>query len=212
MNLVNFATELVQALAREPLPADVDGEQDFKRRFLIPIAKGIDPLQQSVLIYSPPFRSTKCCDHPCRTKPPGGSGRVLGCPTCWHDMKVWGSVAAFGTHHTFDLVAQDDSQTLAVEAKLTAVSGGKMPNGELQRFLGQCALAATKHTFVIGLFGYRGQLKERHHGDTERARKWFESRHVEVVFRQVGQPARANSAARRPRPAQAPNPASDRDR
>ncbi len=197
MVIAHFVAELVQSLSREPILADVDGEQDFKRRFVIPIAKRIDLLQQDVLIYSPPFLNTKRCDPSCAAKPPSGSGRVLGCPKCWAAMKAWGFVAAFGTHHTFDLVAKDDSQTLAVEVKLAAVSGGKMPNGEVQRFLGQCALAATKHPFVIGLFGYRGQLKNKHHGDTEAARKWFQSRNVELVFRQVGKQARANPAVHR---------------
>lgn len=182
MNLAHFTTAFVEALNREPIPPGVDGEQDFKRRFVIPLAKRLDPTQHDVLIYSPPFLSTKRCDHPCAMTPPGGRGRVVGCPRCWAAMKAWGSVAAFGAHHTFDVVAKGRSQTLAVEVKLATLNGS-----EIQRFVGQCALAATKHPFVIGLFGYRGELKRKYDCDSDAVKKWFRGRNVEFIFRQVGE-------------------------
>jgi hypothetical protein len=86
---------------------------------------------------------------------------VLGCPRCWHDSKPLWSVAAFGSHHTFDLVAADDRERLALEAKLVRARAGRMPNGEIQRFFGQCALAASKHARVIGLLISRGPLSAK---------------------------------------------------
>jgi hypothetical protein len=44
------------------------------------------------------------------------------------------------------LVAKDAlGKTLAVEMKFVAAKGGRMPNGEIQRLMGQCTLAKTKH-------------------------------------------------------------------
>ena len=182
MTIDEFAVELIGALGREPIPPAIDGEQDFKKRFVIPEAARIDHAQRTVLLYAPPFLNKECCTPPCAKDPPAHSGRVTGCPECWANMKPWGSVVAFGTHHTFDLVAKDPSQqTLAVEAKLAEVSKGRKPNAQIQQFLGQCSLAATKHHVVIGICGDRGQWYE----DTGQVRKWFESRDVRLVFRRV---------------------------
>lgn len=35
-------------------------------------------------------------------------------------------------------------------------TGKRAPNGEFQRFLGQCAIAASRHDVVIGVAGIRG--------------------------------------------------------
>jgi hypothetical protein len=70
VKLADFATELAHALRRKSIPADIDGEKDFKRQFLIPLAKDIDPVQESVLIFSPPFLATTRCRDGCATKPP----------------------------------------------------------------------------------------------------------------------------------------------
>jgi hypothetical protein len=65
-----------------------------------------------------------------------------GCPKGWAASKAPSVVDAFGTRSNFDLVAVDRlGHTLAVEVKWLRLSGGKGPNGEFQRFIGQCALA-----------------------------------------------------------------------
>ena len=56
-------------------------------------------------------------------------------------------------------------------------------NGEVQRFMGQCSLAATKHDFVIGFCAYRGRLDGRWHEDTERVTNWFAGRNMQLVVR-----------------------------
>ena len=111
---------------------------------------------------------------------------MVGCPRCWAESKKWGSVLAFGTHHTFDLVAKDASEkTLAVEIKFVAAKGGRMPNGEIQRLMGQCSLAKTKHDYVVGICGYRGNLDPRWDTDTQAVRTWYERAGICLVFRAV---------------------------
>jgi hypothetical protein len=92
----------------------------------------------------------------------------------------------FGTSHTFDAVAKDTrGNSLAVEAKFIAVKGGRMPNGEIQRLMGQCTLAKTKHQFVIGICGYRGTLDPRWDNDTQAVTSWFEQAGISLIFRTV---------------------------
>ena len=112
---------------------------------------------------------------------------MVGDPRCWAESKKWASVLAFGTHHPFDLVAKDVSgKTLAVEMKFVAAKGGRMPNGEIQWLMGQCALAKTKHRFVIGVCGCRGNLDSRWDNDTQAVRSWSEQAGISLIFRTVG--------------------------
>jgi hypothetical protein len=76
---------------------------------------------------------------------------------------------------------------LVVEAKFVSVPGGRMPNDGMQRFFGQCALAATKHPIVIGVVGYRGVLspKTSHNRDTESVEQWFKRVGVHLAFVKV---------------------------
>ncbi len=100
--------------------------------------------------------------------------------------KKWSSVAAFGTHNNFDLVARDLSGAmLAVEIKLVKVKKGRMPNGEIQRFLGQCALASSKFNSVVGVCGYYGLLNHKYNEDTATVTKWAERIGINLVFRSI---------------------------
>jgi hypothetical protein len=111
---------------------------------------------------------------------------VVGCSQCWAESKKWASVLAFGTHHTFDLVAKDASEkTLAVEIKFVAAKSGRMPNWEIQRLMGQCSLAKTKHDYVVGICGCRGTLDPRWDTDTQAVRRWFEQAGICFVFRAI---------------------------
>ena len=65
----------------------------------------------------------------------------------------------FGTRNTFDLVARDDAgESLALEVKWLTL-GGRNPNGEFQRFIGQCVIATAVHRRVIGVCCFRGAGK-----------------------------------------------------
>jgi hypothetical protein len=180
-----FAIELAEELRRGSIEASVRTEQALERRFVIPIAKRIAERHPGTLVFTHPFRNKLRSSSPCTCEPPAAPGRIIGCPRCWALSKSWASVAAFGTHHTFDLVAKDHSDTLAVELKLVVARGNRMPNGEVQRFLGQCSLAATKHTVVIGLCVHRGIMREKWREDTEAATKWFAGRNIQLVLRPV---------------------------
>ena len=95
-------------------------------------------------------------------------------------------MTAFGTRHNFDLAVSDRAGgKLAVEVKFVTVKGGRMPNGEIQRLLGQCALATSKHEAVIGFCGYRGRLNEKWTGDTAAVTALFRRLGVDLVFREV---------------------------
>lgn len=179
-----FASELVNALTREQLPDDLCDESDFERRFIIPLASRIAAKYPDVLLLSHPFRNKSCCAPDCDTAR-GTGNSVPGCPNCWATSKQWASVTAFGTHHTFDAVARDSCDTLAVEIKLVGTRAGRNPNGELQRFLGQCSLAAAKHTAVVGICGIRAALNAKWHGDCHAVEQWFAKQNVHLVFRGI---------------------------
>lgn len=183
MSIHKFAEDLTKALSQRPLPKVFINEQDFEQALIVPLAAEMVARYSTVLLYTHPFGNMICCSPDCTEILPVKPGRVLGCPKCWSASKAWASVAAFGTHHTFDLVAKDDTHTLAVELKMVTVKGGRMPNGEMQRFLGQCTLAASKHTIVIGVFAHRGHLNVKWNRETEAVAKWLEDQNVHLVFR-----------------------------
>ena len=184
MPISAFSKELREALSREQIPGDLVSEADLERRFVVPVACELVARHADVLVYTHPFGGTSRCQPHCVHESPA-TGRVFGCPRCWTTSKAWASRAAFGTHHSFDLVARDNSHTLALEAKLSRASGGRMPNGEIQRFLGQCALAAVSHSEVIGFFAHRGELNQKWHRDTKAATDWFDAHNVRLVFRAI---------------------------
>ncbi len=186
MTVFEFQRKLVGALMRAQIPRGARTEQALERRLVTPLAARLAAAQGDVLLFSHPWGNKRHCSPDCATEPPGGAGRVVGCPRCWAASKSWASVEAFGTHHTFDLVAKDRRfHTLAVEIKLVSARGGRMPNGDIQRFLGQVALAATLHDAVIGMCGYRGSLNARWDRDTDNVKKWLKGSVVRLVFRQV---------------------------
>lgn len=185
MSVTRFADEFFHELARGPITAGLQTEQDFEIKFVVPIASRVASKHQDILLYAHPFGIRNSCLPECAKLPPGGAGRVLGCPKCWASSKDWATVAAFGSRHTFDLVARDRDNTFAAELKLVTINGGRMPNGEIQRFLGQCSLAASKHNIVVGIFGHRGKLKDKWHADTETVRKSLGIKNIRIIFREV---------------------------
>jgi hypothetical protein len=186
MSILDFRNEFVSTIKRAPVPQDIRNETDFENRFLIPIVVQLAPQYPGVRTYTHPWKNKTRCEPNCENVP--DSGRVInGCPRCWATSKKWASVSAFGTRHTFDAVAKDISgKTMAVEAKFIAAKGGRMPNGEIQRLLGQCFLAKTKHDMVIGVCGLKGSLEPRWNTDTETAHNWFARAGVDIVFRSIG--------------------------
>jgi hypothetical protein len=64
--------------------------------------------------------------------------------------------------HTLDMFVWDrpspDHECIAIEVKLCKTNGGKMPTGEFQRMIGQCALflGSPSHKAVVAVFGLKG--------------------------------------------------------
>jgi hypothetical protein len=186
MNILDFCRSLISSLTRNPIPQGIRNEVDLERKFVIPAAWNIVRPNCGIRISSHPWNNKRQCAPDCQSAPI--SGKVeKGCPRCWAESKKWASVATFGTHHDFDLVARDSKgKTLAVEVKFVGAKGGRKPNSEIQRLLGQCSLAKTKHDAVIGLCGYRGSPDPRWERDTQTVRGWFKRRDIFLIFRAVG--------------------------
>jgi hypothetical protein len=185
MATLDFHDTLISEIVCAPLPEDIRNEADFEKRFLIPVVLQVSARYPDVFIYTHPWNNKTHCESACDTTF-NRAHVVAGCPRCWAASKKWASVLAFGTRHTFDVVAKDIcGKTLAVEAKLITAKGGRMPNGEIQRLLGQCLLAKTKHNFVIGLCGLKGGLDPRWNNDTETVKDWFKRAGIDLVFRQA---------------------------
>lgn len=178
-----FATALTGAFRRERIPHGLQTEGALERDFAIPIAIRIARRHPNVALFIHPWGNKDCCGPTCDG--PSRNARVLGCPKCWTASKRWGTVSAFGTKHTFDMVARDESKVLAIEIKLVDASRSRMPNGDIQRFLGQCALAASKYDAVIGLCGYRGTLNTKFENDTNAVQDWAREQNIQLLFRQV---------------------------
>ena len=183
MSIHEFRDKLISTMRSTPIPDKIRTEKDFETQFVIPVVLQASAYEADIRVYSHPWNDRTHCQPNCHTD----NGQIVtGCPRCWAESKKWGSVLAFGTHHTFDLVARDDSgKTLAVELKFLSAKGGRMPNGEIQRLMGQCSIAKTKHDCVVGVCGCQGSFDPRWNRDTDAVRNWFEGAGVHLVFRTV---------------------------
>ena len=188
MPISQFKEELVARLKTDQIRNKqlILNENDFEQKFVVTIASDINSTQRDVFLYSHPWGNKVRCTPDCNSAREGKGRLQEGCPKCWKKSKTWGTVNAFGTQNNFDLVAEDTKNgQLAVEIKFVSFTKGKMPNGEIQRFLGQCALAASKFDFVIGVCGYTGMLNPEYDWDTESFKHWAEEHKIEIVFRCV---------------------------
>lgn len=179
-----FAENLLEALRRSRVRTLVRNETDFKRRFLEPLVWDLAAKIKNVRVATPPWGSKRHCSPDCDQARAGDGTVQHGCHVCWHDSKALWSVGTHGTHHSFDIVVADATQRLAVEAKFVKVRNGRMPNDGIQRFFGQCVLAAAKGARVIGVVGYQGHLsrKPSYNADTKTVEEWFRKVGVELSF------------------------------
>jgi hypothetical protein len=186
LGVLDFHDELIKEIETFSVPPGIRNETDFEKGFLIPCVRKMSARYTDLNTYIHPWNNKTCCEPDCETAT--NSGRIVaGCPKCWAASKKWASVLAFGTNHTFDAVTKDkiSGKTLVVEAKFITSRGGRMPNGEIQRLLGQCLLAKTKHDFVIGLCGRKGSLDSRWNDDTEAVTNWSKRAGIDIVFRSI---------------------------
>ena len=164
MDIHEFSDLLVRQIEGAAPNNTVSGEAAFERQHIIEPAWELSRQHPEVRVFTHPQtpRGTprKRCRGSCEAGALDFSHRVEGCHPCWTASKKSTIVDAFATRHNFDLVAIDrNGRTLAVEIKWLSLSDGRGPNGEVQRFIGQCALAAAVNAVVIGVCGFRGRRK-----------------------------------------------------
>jgi hypothetical protein len=184
--IFEFAERLEEALLVCPVPSDLKNEAAFEQRVILSAIKTVASNSPGVLIYTHRFPETKVCQPNCERAEQGKGDREIGCHRRWTSSKSWGTVSAFGMRHTFDMVARDEAgKTLAIEVKWIGFKGGRAPNGEFQRFLGQCALAAARHDAVLGVCGLRGKLKSHFDGQRAELLEKFRSLGVLILVLQA---------------------------
>lgn len=184
MNIHDFANALEKRLKEEVPSAQLKREAEFERNHVIDPAWELSQAHPEICVSVHPAKKREMCGAGCGGADP--SSRVKGCPRCWKESKGWSAVNAFGTRNNFDLVAKDrEGKILAVEVKWLAFSSGKGPNGEFQRFIGQCALAAAIHDEVIGVCGFRGQPRKKFDEQEDAVRKTMRGIGVRLVLVQA---------------------------
>jgi hypothetical protein len=175
-----FSVALADAFERKLVPGGIENETDFEWKFALPVAESVLKCYPAIRLFTHKWKYYGCCQPGCSSAT--SSGRVLGCSKCWTDSKKLATVAAFGTKHTFDMMAADrSSRRLAVEIKLVDATKSR-PNGTIQRFLGQCALAAAKHYAVIGLCGIRGGMATDFQDDRRVVERHLRKQNIRLVF------------------------------
>jgi hypothetical protein len=158
MDIHGFAAALVRRVVRQVPRADLKNEGEFEKKHVVEPAWELSKKHPEIRVFVHPEKRRRKCRDGCNAGATDFSRRVLGCPDCWKASKKWCVVDAFDTRNNFDLVAVDhEVKTLAVEVKWLSFRGGKGPNSEFQRFIGQCALAAAVHDVVIGVCGFRAK-------------------------------------------------------
>jgi len=162
MNIEEFAKALENKIKSSAPSAALKKEADFEDEHVIKPAWELAKIHPEITVCTHPSKSRETCKGNCRKEVLDFSSRVRGCPRCWSKSKEWSVVNAHGMQHNFDLVARDvNENTLAVEVKWLSFSGGRGPNGEFQRFIGQCTLAAARHKVVLGVCGVIGEGKKK---------------------------------------------------
>jgi hypothetical protein len=161
MVIEEFATILENKITMSAPSALLKNEAKFEAEHVINPAWELAQIHPEIMLCVHPSKSRETCLGNCKDAILEPNLRVRGCPTCWRNSKKWSVVDAYGLQHNFDLVARDSNgKTLAVEVKWLSFSGGRGPNGEFQRFIGQCTLAASRHNVVLGICGIKGTRKK----------------------------------------------------
>jgi len=170
MDIYGFASALASQVGRQVPRDHLKNEGEFERGHVVGPAWKLSKKHPEIRVFVHPEGRKKRCRNGCDAGATDPSCSVLGCPDCWKASKEWSKVYAFGTQNNFDLVAFDrKKKTLAVEVKWLSFAGGKGPNSEFQRFIGQCTLATAVHDVVIGVCGFRGHRN-----------RWFDKHNVAI--------------------------------
>ena len=158
MTIERFAAALESVVKHQRPSAARMREAEFEFRHVIKPAWNLAARQSGIHLCVHPAPPRAKCSGGCETAAGRPRKRRRGCPDCWRDSKAWSIIRAYGLSHTFDLVARDArNKSMAVEVKWLSYNDGRSPNGEFQRFVGQCTLAAARHNAVLGICCIRGQ-------------------------------------------------------
>lgn len=185
MNILTFAARLARRLQEEIPASTLASEAAFESEHVIGPAWELSRDHPEIRVFTHRSKNSKlkCDDRThCGSQEEDFSKRVRGCPRCWTESKAGSVVDAYMTRSNFDLVAIDrSSQRLAVEVKWLSVSPSRGPNGELQRFIGQCVLATATHAAVIGICGFRGQRNRQFDKHEKRVKARLKKMGVTII-------------------------------
>lgn len=187
MDTHEYATALMQRIERARPSAALTSETAFEQTHVVVPAWALARTSPDIRVFTHPTNRRATCTPDCESAASVFANRVEGCPRCWAASKAATVVDAFGTRHTFDVVAVDRAgASLAVEVKWLSASGGTAPNGEFQRFIGQCALAAATNDVVIGVCGFRGERKKPFNANDERVKALLKTIGVHLIVLPAG--------------------------
>lgn len=186
MPVRHFADKLIADLKQEPILPAMKNEKDFERGFVYPLAVHLAEAEGDVWLFRQPWGDEEKCKPDCQTAMTSRGQRVLGCPDCWKEAKKWASIAAFGTQYNFDLIARGRrGTTLAIQMKSIMQEKGGLQVGEIERFLGQCLIAASRHDVVIGVCGLWRIPNGAWVQETKSVRRWAERHGIHLLFREL---------------------------
>lgn len=178
MDIREYAAALIQRIEAVRPSAEIRGEAAFEQAHVVAPAWELARASSGIRVFTHPANRRAMCTPDCESAASVFANRVEGCPRCWATSKAQSVVDAFGMRHTFDVIAVDQTGArLAVEVKWLAASAGRAPNGDFQRFVGQCALAAATHDVVIGVCGFRSARSKSCSAHDSR---------VQALLRQIG--------------------------
>lgn len=184
MDIHEYAAALVERIELERPSAEIVSEAAFEREHVVAPAWDLSRVSPDIRVFTHPANRRVRCTPDCEGAATVFTDRVEGCPHCWAASKSRSVVDAFGTRNNFDLVAVDRAGAhLVVEVKwLSSSAAGRAPNGEFQRFIGQCTLAAATNAVVIGVCGLReGQRRRQFNANDERVKALLKTIGVHLI-------------------------------
>jgi hypothetical protein len=158
VDIAGFGDAFVQRIAATTLGSQFTDEKAFERGHLVESAWELSRANPEIRVFTHPWGRDAECKSTCEAAAMDFVNRVEGCPICWKRSKKRSVADVFGMRNNFDLAAVDrDNGSLVVEVKWLLLKANKGPNGEFQRFIGQCTLAASANNVVIGVCGLWGR-------------------------------------------------------
>ena len=177
-----YAKKLAANIKKTKPSPSIKNESEFEVKHVNKSAWELVRKHPEITVCLHPSKKRETCRGSCAENKLEFKDRVAGCPTCWRNSKEWSVVKAYGLKHNFDVVARDyQGKTLAVEVKWLKFRTGRRPNGEFQRFIGQCTLAAARHDVVLGICGIKGDCNKDFDQHTKAVNKTLQEIGVTLV-------------------------------